>query len=175
MKTILGFPDYSITKDGRVWSKTRKLSNGRHWQGQWVKSFCKKGYLQIGLRKRGGRIWRSIHRLVLNTYIGFCPKGMEACHNNGNRKDNRLKNLRWDTKSNNIKDAIRHGTHRNTQQTGEKNKMAKLTDEKVKVILCLYRVAKFSLTDIAWQFDVHYRTIWDICRGVTWKHLYAQI
>ena len=166
MKTIPRFPNYSITKDGQVWSKPRTKTDGGIMKLQ-----IKKGYLIVKLFLSGKPFFRSVHRLVLETYIGPCPKGMEACHNNGNRKDNQLENLRWDTRSNNTFDAIRHGTHRSLQQNGERNLMAKLIDEKVKVILYLYKVAKFSFTDLAWQFDVHYRTIWDICRGITWKHL----
>jgi hypothetical protein len=35
---------------------------------------------------------------------------MEACHANGARDDNRLANLRWDTRAANAADRERHGT-----------------------------------------------------------------
>ena len=51
-----------------------------------------------------------VHRLVLMTFVGPCPEGMEGCHNNGDASDNRLENLRWDTPSENMYDKGRHGT-----------------------------------------------------------------
>jgi hypothetical protein len=52
-----------------------------------------------------------VHQLVLEAFVGPRPRGMESCHNNGNQTDNRLVNLRWDTKSENNLDRVRHGTH----------------------------------------------------------------
>ncbi|MGO1563156.1 MAG: HNH endonuclease signature motif containing protein [Actinomycetaceae bacterium] len=69
------------------------------------------GYAQATLAHRRSVTYRLVHRLVLEAFIGPCPEGMEACHNNGNRTDNRLENLRWDTRLANAHDAIRHGTH----------------------------------------------------------------
>ena len=40
---------------------------------------------------------RLVHRLVLETFVGAAPAGMEGCHNDGNRFNKRLENLRWDT------------------------------------------------------------------------------
>jgi hypothetical protein len=34
---------------------------------------------------------------------------MDICHNNGDRNDNRAENLRYDTKSANGNDAVKHG------------------------------------------------------------------
>jgi hypothetical protein len=69
----------------------------------------------------------SVHRLILLAFVGPCPEGMEACHNNGNAGDNRLSNLRWDTHHNNNQDRKRHGTYPN----GEAHPMAKITAEQV--------------------------------------------
>lgn len=48
---------------------------------------------------------------MLTAFVGPCPDGMEGCHNDGDPHNNRLDNLRWDTRANNARDAIRHGTH----------------------------------------------------------------
>lgn len=60
---------------------------------------------------------RYVHRLVLEAFVGPCPPGMETCHNNGDRFDNRLENLRWDTPSNNGRDKAKHGTDHNANKT----------------------------------------------------------
>lgn len=103
MKTIPDFPNYEISKNGIIRNKHtgRILKRGVHQDG----------YPQVALQKHKKQYTRLIHRLVLETFIGPRPKGMKACHNNGNPIDNRLENLRWDTRRNNTLDSLRHGTH----------------------------------------------------------------
>lgn len=50
------------------------------------------------------------HRLVLEAFVGPCPEGMQACHNDGDRMNTRVGNLRWDTPKANSADRWRHGT-----------------------------------------------------------------
>jgi hypothetical protein len=52
-----------------------------------------------------------VHRLVLIAFVSACPDGMEACHGDGDPTNNRLTNLRWDTRSANLLDSVQHGTH----------------------------------------------------------------
>ena len=171
IKAIPGFPDYAITNNGKVWSKPRKDTIGRFYNGRWLSlKEGSHGYFSVMLYKKNKKQRVCIHRLVLETFVGPCPPGMEACHYNGNRLDNRLENLRWDTRSNNQLDAVKHGTSPGLQNKGEKNNWAKLTDEKVRVIRYLRKVG-FTLSDLAWQFDVHKMTISTICAGKTWRHI----
>lgn len=54
--------------------------------------------------------WR-VHQLVARAFINAHPDpGLEVCHNNGNKVDNRAENLRWDTRKANHADKIVHGT-----------------------------------------------------------------
>jgi hypothetical protein len=50
-------------------------------------------------------------------HVGPRPDGMQVCHNNGLRTDNRLSNLRYDTASGNMRDRILHGTDPKLRQT----------------------------------------------------------
>lgn len=52
-----------------------------------------------------------VHTLVLEAFVGPRPAGKEACHWDGNPANNLLANLRWDTRSANQFDSVRHGTH----------------------------------------------------------------
>ena len=94
-KNIIGFPKYEIDTLGCVWSWYRL---------EYLKPRMSMGYNRLRLYKNGKGYNKLVHRLVLEAFEGKCPDGMEACHNNGNKIDNRLENLRWDTRSNNIKD-----------------------------------------------------------------------
>lgn len=71
----------------------------------------KRGYLRYVLSKNGVRRKILGHVIVLKTFVGECPEGMESCHWNGVHSDNRITNLRYDTRSNNVRDNIRNGVH----------------------------------------------------------------
>lgn len=75
------------------------------------------GYHVIRVKRDGKQRKLRIHRLVLEAFVGPCPDGMECCHNDGDPGNNRLSNLRWDTKSANEFDQVRHGTHVSARKT----------------------------------------------------------
>lgn len=69
------------------------------------------GYISVKLYKGNGTYTTQwIHRLVLESFVGPCPPGMECRHLNGNPSDNRLINLAWGTKEENAHDKVLHGT-----------------------------------------------------------------
>lgn len=96
---------YSVTSTGEVWSYhkpgTPILLNP-------VKGSS--GYIQVGLRN-GSRASKTVHSLVAAAFLGERPHGFEVCHNDGNKLNNSVDNLRYDTKSNNEADKLLHGTH----------------------------------------------------------------
>ena len=88
-------------RTGRVLSPTRNTT----------------GYLKVALHAAGRRRDSLVHRLVLEAFEGPCPEGMEACHENGDPHDNVWDNLRWDSRSSNMRDRVRHGTHNMASKT----------------------------------------------------------
>lgn len=64
------------------------------------------GHLSVSLGRRNSQC---VHKLVLTAFVGPAPDGCECLHINGDPSDNRLQNLRWGTRSENIKDKTRHG------------------------------------------------------------------
>ena len=106
---------YEVSDDGRVWSVRRprpgcvfvsKTGHVHHWNeiGGHVmqQELNRYGYPFVALSKNGKATSRTVHRLVLEAFVGPCPEGMEACHDNDDPTDNRLSNLRWDTHQSNI-------------------------------------------------------------------------
>lgn len=124
---VVGFEEfYEVSDEGQVRSIPRRDRLGRS-QGGKIRSARKDGrtaHLRVDLfngerspsGKRGKAHHRLVHRLVLEAFVGPCPEGMEACHWDGDPTNNRLENLRWDTRSENHRDAARHGTHFSTQK-----------------------------------------------------------
>ena len=68
------------------------------------------GYIHVEVRTDDGeRRHKYVHRLVLETFVGPCPPGMQACHWDDVPTNNALSNLRWDTPSENMRDRVRNG------------------------------------------------------------------
>lgn len=121
------------------------------------------GRLRVTLCSVGYKRLHPVHRLVLEAFVGPCPPGMEACHEDGNPRNNVLRNLRWDTRKNNHADKWKHGT----EQTGERNGNSKLTTVQVNAI----RNAVGSQRSIAKKFKVCPRTVFLIKKRLTWRTL----
>jgi len=168
-KQISNFPNYAITKDGRILSMPR-YGIGRF--AKWLKGWdVGDGHLCVGLTKNGKVYKRYIHRLVLETYVDKCPKGMECCHNDGNTTNNHLNNLRWDTRKSNIRDAMKHGTHKHFQ-SAEKHRMAKLTKKQVKLIFNTWHDGAYEAKELAEYFNVSTVTIYNIIHKKSWQSIW---
>ena len=111
---VAGFEGlYEVSALGRVRSVARVVlrKNGRT---QSVKARVLKpqkrkfGYLGIVLSRDGKSYPFTLHRLVLESFVGQRDPWQECCHCNGNPSDNRLSNLRWDTKESNTSDRPIH-------------------------------------------------------------------
>lgn len=81
----------------------------RHIKGKVLRPgrYCKSGHLSVVLGK--GRAGIPVHQLILLTFEGPAPAGKEVLHINGNPADNRLENLHYGTRRENILDVYRQG------------------------------------------------------------------
>lgn len=100
---------YEVSNLGRV----RRVETQRVLKGKTLRN----GYREVTLSREGNPRFFLIHRLVMLAFKGAPPEKHEVCHNDGNKENNRLDNLRYDTHSNNAKDRIKHGTCRNSRKT----------------------------------------------------------
>lgn len=113
-KQVPGFPAYDVSDFGNIRSyyKIGKHKEGTHLAPQRTLKLWKNtaGYYSVLLWENGERFNKRVHRIVMLAFVGKCPKWLIVCHNDGNKENNNIDNLRYDTQSANIKDAIRHGT-----------------------------------------------------------------
>jgi hypothetical protein len=167
-ENVEGFPGYRVGEDGSVWSRRNvgcKGGIGRVWKR--LKPQNCKGYRLVSLRKNRKTFMRQVHRLVLEAFVGQCPKGMECCHKNDIPSDNRLSNLRWDTSKGNSADCVNHGN----SLKGTKNHHAKLTDRKVANARRLYASGGYILRELAAMNGVSREVMGKAIKGKTWKHV----
>ena len=60
------------------------------------------GYLTVGYGPKSDRATWYVHRVVAETFLGGEHPGMDVNHKNGNKHDNRLENLEWVTRQENV-------------------------------------------------------------------------
>lgn len=174
-KDVVGFEGlYQVSDLGNVRSLDRFVDRKvrvTKIRGQEMKK-CKvpTGYLTVKLSDGVRGHFKLIQGLVLESFVGARPKGMQACHNDGVRDNNELPNLRWDTPKSNAADKILHGTHQCGTLIGN-SKLSDLEVIEIKRRLALERDIWGSGKKIASDFGVSPQTITYIKSGKTWNHL----
>jgi hypothetical protein len=144
------------SKDGGTRTVPEKMLNGSAWGP----------YLCVTLFRDGVRLRQNIQWLVMYAFVG--PKldpDWEVCHDDGRHHNNRLSNLRYDTRVGNFADKVIHGTH----QRGERHGNAKLTDEQAMSVLRDLRRPQ----EIALEYGVSDATVYLIKNRTNWRHLEA--
>ena len=159
-KKTIHSEDYEVSNLGRVRSTikgiTRILKSSK----------SQSGYFRVTIKGKS----KKIHILVLETFCGVRPIGLEACHNDGNKQNNCVDNLRWDTPLNNTKDKKDHGTN----PTGSKNPFSVLTEGDVLFIRNNYKrvsYRKSNKKELAKKFNVSACTIQEVVHRRSWKHV----
>lgn len=162
MKAIKDYPNYAITRTGKVYNlKFHKFLSARPCGPM--------GYQAVNLCKDGKHKNRYIHRLLLETFVGPCPNGMECRHLNGNSQDNKLANLCWGTRKENRADTMKHGKWKPLPVTrGEQSPCARLTKRQVIEIRRLYATKKYTQTQLARMFTMAQTSISAIVLRKTW-------
>jgi hypothetical protein len=171
VKHIDGWPGYAVSDDGRVWTCNISGPNAHTKFNETWKQLIpgrrgRRSYFGVTLCNHGVMRQFLVHHLVLNTFIGPCPEGMECCHWDDDASHNHLFNLRWDTNHENRMDMIRNG--RSTR--GIRNPMAILTPSIVRDIRSL--AGLMTHKQIGRKFGIARETAGEIIRGDRWGWLH---
>lgn len=118
------FTDYEVSDFGRV--RRRTAVKGSRPGRMKSPTLSTTGYLIVNIEGKP----RKIHTLVLEAFVGPRPGRQDGCHLDGDRTNNVLPNLRWASRSENMRHARLHGT----DSRCERHPMAKLTMAQVQEI-----------------------------------------
>lgn len=156
-KPVVGFPQYEVSSRGSVRNRQRR---------KLLKSHCNHGgYPMVCIYNDGVGVTTAVHRIVALAHLGLRPDGLTINHKDGNKLNNNVENLEYVTSRANREHAIEHGLW----GFGEKNGLAKLTEDDVRTIRSLH--GTIPLYRIAQQFDVTRQNVSSIVKRKTWGHI----
>lgn len=127
----------------------------------------RKGYLRVALNKNGIQRRVYVHRLVAETFIENKWNKPQVNHIDGDKKNNHVSNLEWCTNKENIVHSYKVGLRKGTNHVGERNTMAKLTEEEVTEIIN----SKESVGSLSYKFKISTSCIYKIRQRKRWGHL----
>lgn len=154
---------YQVSNFGRIkslrFNKIRNLIKTKY------------GYYDIGLNLNGKQIKFQVHRLVAISFIPNPENKPQVNHINGIKTDNRVENLEWATRQENIKHSYLNGFHKSIK--GEKKFNSKLTEKDV--VFIRENKNKFSQKELSKKYNVNQTIISRIILNRIWKHININI
>lgn len=161
------FVGYRVGFDGSAWCCKRRCTGQLTSEWKRLKLSPAKergGYLYVTFQDNG-RIKRfRIHKLVMETFWGPCPPGMECCHGDDDPTHNHFDNLKWGTPLENARQKV----ERDRNVRGTRHWKAKLTPELIPQIL-EYRRSGATLPMVAERFNLSETQAGRVCRGESWR------
>lgn len=155
MRQIKNYPDYLATLDGKVFS----LKSMKFIKPLLINS----GYFLIRLRNDFKEKSLLLHRVIADTYIENIDNKEQVNHIDGNKLNNCVLNLQWNTPSENMRHAY-------------DNNLIKLSDKKIKA--CSdngKKIGKYNLVDKSKLVldeinGIYYNTLTEAARVIGISH-----
>jgi hypothetical protein len=170
--SILGYEGiYEVSDMGRV---KRLLPSKRFAAGHILKpKRIGQGYVGVCLYRDGKSKAISIHKLVMRSFVGAPPGGMNINHKDANKKNNSLANLEYVTLSQNSAHAFAMGLLFHVPAfRGQENGNASLTEKQAIEIATRLHGGERPC-DIARAMGVSRCPVDDIKSRRKWKYLFA--
>lgn len=126
-RPVLGYEGYyEVSSSGRVRSlprtAPRRVKGAVPVRGRVLTAYPDShGYPSVKLSRDGAQRRRPVHVLVCEAWHGPRPDGMEARHLDDDKTNTAPENLRWGTRSENVRDRRRNGIDPNASKTECRN------------------------------------------------------
>lgn len=173
--TSKGFEDfYEVSDLGRIRRTKpggRNTYVGKILSGSVNAKGTGKGYRHIKLWNYNCQVkCEKIHRLVAGAFLGLDLEDstVEVNHEDTNRLNNRLDNLKIVTHKQNMEHAASNNLM--SKVYGEQNHASKLTDAQIKDIKLRYGLG-ISPTEIALKFGITRKSVYNIVTNRTWSYV----
>lgn len=160
---------YAAGSDGNIYCYSNARVNAKMPRPFRLQTFLWDGpYPLVSVVVDGKRRCKSVHSLVCRAYHGVKPSPIhEVRHLDGVPTNSQPDNLCWGTPAENEADKRRHGT----VAEGERQGIAKLTDEAVRILRASIPRGLWNPIDAAKVFGVDPSVIRCAVRGESWKHV----
>lgn len=158
-KAIKDYPNYEVSNYGRVKNKNKIMKPYK----------TNNGYLHIFLSKNGRQKQFLLHRLVANIFIDNPNHLKEVNHIDGNKENNRIDNLEWCTRKQNVhhyfcskekndtkaKKVVQYDLKGNIIKTFESiRKASKETNIDAHYIIYCCKGAKDRTANYIWKYEI---------------------
>lgn len=174
-KDVKGYEGlYQVSSEGRV-KALPKMSGSCYRKEKILKTqnrLTKDGYCRANLQKDGKAKDTRVNRLVAETFIPNPENKPTVNHKNGIKTDNRVENLEWATREENMQHA--YNNHLKVSSAGSSNVNSKLTDDEVRDIRKTYKrySKEFGTVALAKKYNVTHRVINLIVNDKSYKNVY---
>lgn len=156
--------DYEVSSEGRI----RNIKTGRIMKT----NINTRGYRQVCLRENKKQVVKRVHRLVADAFYDGCHNGLDVNHIDGDKLNNKVSNLEWCTRKENIQHAFKSGLSKsnlnnNLRQKGNE-RMKEIVGKAVRVIET--NKVYPSLNECARQTGCNPSDIAKCCKGYFNQH-----
>ena len=141
-------------------------------------------YLRVKISVDGRAKRLAVAHLVAHSFIGPRPDDLQINHKNGDKLDNRLENLEYVTRSENVRHAVRElgafsggkngwrtkGAGPHLHHMGENHRRAKLTEQDVRNIRAAAQ-GDVNISALARQYGVLRNNIYAVINRKIWAHI----
>jgi HNH endonuclease/NUMOD4 motif len=171
-KTVACDSAYEVSDEGFVRSVDRVIERrGKpaRLKGKELKLLAhSQGYWSVCLSNQKRHL---VHSLVMEAFVGPRKKGMDINHKNGDKKDNRLENLEYCSRSQNMAHAVRTGLMPPPpNKRGASQHLARLNEADVRGIRQWHKEGG-GVAQMARFFDVGESTVRNIIKRNSWAWL----
>lgn len=175
-KPVKGYEDfYEVSENGDIRTIERYITLPTHTYLKKQKMLTQfhdgRGYMHVKLYDGKGKCKSlTTHKIVALTYIPNPNDLIEINHKDGNKLNNKVSNLEWSTRSDNIRHA--YEIRSPESYSGESCNFTKLTKEQVIAIRKEYAENNVTKTSLARKYNLKSSaTIAYIVERKTWKHV----
>lgn len=109
-KPVIKHPNYAVSDQGRVKKRTTDKVL--------VATDDSRGYPSVTVLDDSGQHTKRVHRMVAETFIPNVDGKTTVNHKDGNKRNNHISNLEWNTMSENIQHAYDHDLKRRPDNAG---------------------------------------------------------